>query len=178
MSIAEEITIRTRQDHDLAELGELLREVHALDGYPVEGVDNPRAWLTLPRNLGIWVAELDGQVVGHVALTHPQEDDQAVRLWRELNTAAEPDSLAVLGRLFVSPTARGRHLGRRLTETATHHARALGRQVVLDVMVKDQAAIRTYRALGWQFLGDIQHEHGGGKVETAQAYAAPGFMSP
>ena len=36
-----EVVVRRRQLSDLAELAEVLIRVHARDGYPVEGVDDP-----------------------------------------------------------------------------------------------------------------------------------------
>ena len=44
--------IRERQDSDIPALAAALVEVHQLDGYPVEGVDNPKAWLQLHNAIG------------------------------------------------------------------------------------------------------------------------------
>ncbi|MCG7320814.1 GNAT family N-acetyltransferase [Arsenicicoccus bolidensis] len=167
-----EAIIRPRRDADLDALAPTLVAVYERDGYPVEGVADPRAWLTLARPLGAWVAELDGQIVGHVALTEPSPGDDAARLWIDQHRGT-PDDVAVLGRLFVSPDARGHHLGARLTETATDEAARIGRRAVLDVMLKDAAAIRTYEALGWRPLGDFNHHHSNDAAEPARAYVAP-----
>jgi ribosomal protein S18 acetylase RimI-like enzyme len=164
--------IRPRADADLPALGRVLAQVHELDGYPVEGVADPVAWLVSDRLLGAWVAEMDGEPVGHVALARSSEGDDAVRLWIE-RTGADIDSIAVLGRLFVHPTARGYRVGQRLTITATHAAHDLGRRAVLDVMTKDAAAIRTYETLGWQRIGAFTHHYGDGQTEPALAYACP-----
>ncbi|MCH8611896.1 GNAT family N-acetyltransferase [Arsenicicoccus dermatophilus] len=164
-----EVTIRPRRDDDLDELARILVQVHAQNGYPVEGVADPYAWLHLEQPLGAWVAELDGKVVGHVALTEPGPHDHAPRIWAEL--AGEPvERTAVLGRLFVSPDARGHQLGRRLCHTATAAASAHDRTAVLDVMLKDEAAIATYTSLGWRAIGDFTHHHSMNALEPARAF--------
>jgi ribosomal protein S18 acetylase RimI-like enzyme len=166
------VVVRPRRDGDLAALAGVLVEVHALDGYPVEGVGDPGAWLRSDRELGAWVAELDGTPVGHVALTEPGPGDTAADLWaRQENSRA--DAVAVLGRLFVSPAARGHHLGAKLATAATDHAHRLGRRAVLDVMVKDVAAIHVYEALGWRPLGRFDHHFGEGRSEPAVGYVSP-----
>ncbi len=164
------IAIRPRRDDDITELAKVLVEVHALDGYPVEGVGNPREWLYPPGLLASWVATTDQVVVAQVALSEPDPDDLAPSLGRK---AGITTPLAVLGRMFVSPHARGLRLGAALTRTASDHANAIGRRAVLDVMDKDTAAIRTYEALGWQVLGHATHPYGDGRTEPATAYVAP-----
>ncbi|KAI6797728.1 hypothetical protein KC363_g296 [Hortaea werneckii] len=85
-----------------------------------------------------------GQIVGHVAVSRPREEDVAVRLWRALHppqrrgwTAAgqeekekekeeeeeeeekeEEEEIAVLERLFIHPSARGEGLASSLLRTA------------------------------------------------------------
>lgn len=159
--------IRPRSENDLASCAAVLREVHAKDGYPVEGVDDALGWLSPPDLSAAWVAELDGQVVGH-ALISEASDEDAVRLWQ----ARSDQPVAVLARLFVSPSARGHRLGEQLTEAAMHWAQERGQRLLLDVMEKDQAAIRVYENLGWSYLGDIQHRVDDRTV-PARAYAAP-----
>lgn len=164
--------IRPRREDDLEALAAVLVHVHAADGYPVEGVADPHAWLHLDRLLGAWTAELDREPVGHVALTEPGPGDDAARLWHE-HTSAPLDRLAVLGRLFVAPHARGHGLGRQLTHTATQAARQAGRRAVLDVMTKDHDAIRLYETLGWQRIAAIDHHYGPDATIPGWAYAAP-----
>ncbi|MGL5829701.1 MAG: GNAT family N-acetyltransferase [Angustibacter sp.] len=161
-------TIRPRTDDDLPALAAALVEVHAIDGYPVEGVDDPLAWLDLPNAIGAWTAELDGEPVGHVALTEPGPGDEASRQFVELHG---PQPTAVLGRLFVSPAARGQGLAEQLTRTAMTAAADAGRRAVLDVMQKDHAAIRLYERLGWSRLGTFEHRHGEGLAEPGLALA-------
>lgn len=159
-------SIRPRTENDLPACAAALREVHAKDGYPVEGVDDALGWLTPPGLSAAWVAELGGEVVGHALVSEPH-DEEAVRLWKEKSN----QSVYVLARLFVTPVARGHHLGKKLTEAAMQWAQERGHRLVLDVMEKDQAAIRLYEDLGWSYLGDIEHKINGRTV-PARAYAA------
>ncbi len=145
MSPQPEIVIRPRADDDLPALADILREVHATDGYPVEGVDDPLAWLQSHNLVEAWTAIVNGHVVGQVALNQSTPGDFAPGLARQ---AGIDDSLLVLGRLFVSVRARGHSIGTILTQAATKRARQLGARAVLDVMEKDVAAIRTYERLG------------------------------
>lgn len=165
-------TVRPRADVDLPALAAALVRVHAVDGYPVEGVADPEAWLKHPHELGSWTAELDGQPIGQVTLTTATPGDDAAQLWTQ-QTSGSADDLAIVVRLFVDPGHRGVGAARLLMIAALNHARSLGRTVVLDVMAKDQAAIRLYERLGGQRLGEITHHHSGDQAEPAIAYAFP-----
>jgi ribosomal protein S18 acetylase RimI-like enzyme len=62
----------------------------------------------------------------------------------------DPDT-AELKRMYVSPGARGRGLGRRLVAALEAEARALGvRRLVLETGVRQAAALALYRATGFQ----------------------------
>lgn len=165
------IKIRPRTDADLAALAKVLTEVHAKDGYPVEGIDDPLAWLGTLDGIGSWVADVNGEPVGHVALTQPGAGDEAPRLFAD---QIGPEPTAVLGRLFVSPLARGQGLATHLARKAMDGAADAGRRPVLDVMVKDDAAIRLYKQLGWTILNRFEHKFGEDQSENALAMYAPG----
>lgn len=161
--------IRPRTDDDLAACAEVLVEVHGVDGYPVEGVADPVAWLTPPALLHAWVATLDHHPVGHVALSEPQPGDDAAHLWHE--QSGEPlHQLGVLGRLFVSPSARGHAFGRRLVEAVAAECDRISRRPVLDVMAKDSAAIHLYERLGWHRIGSTTHRFGDHQTTDAYCY--------
>lgn len=163
--------IRERHSSDIPALAAALIAVHQEDGYPVEGVDNPTTWLSPGHLLGAWTATLDGQPVGHVALASPGPGDDAARILTELD-GTTPDHIAVLGRLFILPSARGHALGLSLAEAATKKANQLHRRVVFDVMEKDRAAIRMYERAGAQLLGTFNHCYGDALREPARAYVA------
>lgn len=167
--------VRTRRADDLAAAAKALVAVHESDGYPVEGVADPVAWLQPPALIRAWVAELDGDVVGHVVATTPTDSDDAARLLRG-QTWETGEDLAVLGRLFVLPRARGRSFGERLVSAVVEYAQQHGLQLVLDVIDKDRAAIRLYERLGWERIGSARHMFGQGQVTTAFCYMAPALL--
>lgn len=164
-------TIRVRADNDLPACAHALVQVHASDGYPVEGVADPVAWLTPPGLLSSWVAEVDGAVVGHVSVSEPRGED-AVTKWIEQASVTEAE-VAVLGRLFVLSQARGHSLGEGLTRAAMAHGYEVGRRLVLDVMKKDRAATRLYERLGWRRIGTTTHTFNGAAGVPAYCYVSP-----
>ncbi|MFD7164902.1 GNAT family N-acetyltransferase [Streptomyces violascens] len=165
------VSVHPRRAEDLADAAAALIEVHSTDGYPVEGVADPEAWLSPPQLLKAWVAELEGRVVGHVAISRP-DGEEAVRIWTD--RAHVPDSqVAVLARLFVVREARGNDVGRWLMAAATASAQMDGLRLVLDVMVKDTAAIRLYERLGWKRIGMAKHAYGDGQSTEAICFVSP-----
>ncbi|MGW5349524.1 GNAT family N-acetyltransferase [Streptomyces sp. NPDC004031] len=165
------VLVRGRRDSDLAAAAEGLGVVHVTDGYPMEKVGDPVGWLSPPGMVGAWVAELEGRVVGHVAVTRGGTHEVAVRMWVE-QSGADPGEVDVLARLFVVPEGRGHAAGAALVAAATADARARGMRLVLDVLSKDAAAIRLYRHLGWTELGSVVHEFASGPV-NALCFVSP-----
>jgi len=167
-----DVIIRRRRQADLAALADVLVRVHARDGYPVEGVDNPEAWIAPPAELAAWTAVYEDEPIGHVALAQARDTDDSAVLWQR-TTGGDVSQLAILARLFVDPGHRNLGAGAVLMEAA--HGFAAERQlaVALDVMLKDHGAIRLYERLGYQDLGTIVHEHSGNKTEEAAVYALP-----
>ncbi|RAF71199.1 GNAT family N-acetyltransferase, partial [Burkholderia multivorans] len=150
MSVVE---VRSTIPADLDTLSNVLVRVHAIDGYPVEGVAAPRTWIDLPEALGQWTALLDGEPVGHVALMPPGPGDLAPDLLaKDVETLGLPE-IAVVARLFVDPRARGREAAKRLLDVVEVWALRRGLTPALDVMKKDGAAIRLYESRGWHLLG-------------------------
>lgn len=170
--------VRIRESADLDACVEALVEVHAADGYPVEGVDHPQQWLTPPGLLQAWVAVMDDQVVGHNALSAPPSDDAAAKMWSQqsasiANPPPQQMRVAVMERLFVLPTAQGYGLGKRLTNAALDYAREHDLRPVLEVMAKDKAAIHLYEQMGWQYLGRTEHTFGEYQRIPAYCYVFP-----
>ena len=171
-----DVEIRPRDPADLEELARVLVRVHAEDGYPVEGVADPIAWLTPPRELASWTALLDGQPIGHVSLTRGDERDDAAAIWQR-ETGGDVSRLAIPVRLFVDPSHRQRGAGKLLMFAALAYACHHEYAMAFDVMLKDVSAIRLYESLGCRRLGTITHHHGEGKSEPAAVYLAP-FFAP
>jgi putative acetyltransferase len=81
----------------------------------------------------LWVALVDGDVVGSVALR-----------------ADDADTL-VLKRMYLRPEQRGRGLGRRLLDTALTHARSSGaKRIRLDTTERMVAARALYEQYGFE----------------------------
>ncbi|MEU3228144.1 GNAT family N-acetyltransferase [Streptomyces sp. NPDC006976] len=163
-------TIRPLEDADVPEVAAALIEVHATDGYPVEGVEHPEAWITPPGVVKAWVAHRGG-VVGHVAIMKAEREG-AVTLWQRQSGEAEA-RIGVLARLFVVRSARKHAVGERLMRAAMDYAEENGLRLVLDVMDKDESAIRLYERLGWHFIGGATHHYGDGQQIPAKCYVWP-----
>jgi putative acetyltransferase len=86
----------------------------------------------------LWVAVMDDDVVGSVAL------------------GSEGDGVLVLKRMYLRPEHRGRGLGRRLLDTALAQARASGAtRIKLDTTERMEAARALYERYGFkQVAGD------------------------
>lgn len=147
------VLVRPRRSGDVVDCVKLARLTHVADDYPKCWPQDPEAFIVSPRELGAWVAEYDGVVVGHVALHTPADDptfDQ-VRLATGRDTAA----IAVVARLFSSPDARGRGIGWALLTGAEQAAHAVGRLPILDVGKALTAAVALYDRAGWRRVGEF-----------------------
>jgi ribosomal protein S18 acetylase RimI-like enzyme len=167
----ESTVIRRFEDTDLPGAAAALTDVHATDGYPVEGVARPEEWLRPQDALASWVAQAGQRIVGHVAVMRPRGEG-AVSLWAE-QSGDDEQRIGVLARLFVVQDARGRAVGEQLVRTAMGYGLSHDRRLVLDVMVKDTAAMRLYERLGWLRTGRVAHPYGQGQSIEAVCYVAP-----
>ncbi|MFG2846733.1 GNAT family N-acetyltransferase [Kitasatospora sp. NPDC048296] len=164
--------VRRRRAADLADCVRVLDDVHTVDGYPADRPERPAAWLTPDGLLAAWVAEAAGRITGHVGLSRSAPGDAAPGLW-SLRTGGRPELTAVIGRLYVAPTARGHGTGAHLLARAVVHARALGLHPVLDVLATDTAAVALYRRLGWTLLGSGEQRWASGRTVLVHCFAAP-----
>jgi GNAT superfamily N-acetyltransferase len=147
------VLIRPRRDGDIAACADLVREVHALDRYPRFLPGDLSSFVAPAGAYGTWVADLNGEVAGHVALL-----PHGLRHVLEIAGRAlgRPEAqLAVVARLFVSPRARGRGAGRLLLDTAAAEAAARGLWPVLDVDTDLAPAIALYESSGWVRAGMV-----------------------
>jgi len=161
--------VRPRSDGDFGTLAAIPIRAHASDGYPVAGVADPGAWLRVSDEIASWVAAVSDVLVGQVSLTTAQATDDVAILWHR-ETGSDSKKLAVLSRLFVDPEYRSYGVGRELVQTAVSFSQKLELSVALDVMEKDQAAIRLYERMGARRVGSVVHRHGDGLTEPASAY--------
>ena len=91
----------------------------------------------------LYIAKLDGVIVGSAQLVRPARNNEAQAF------------SATLMHAFIAPYARGHGLARLLHHRVEEGARALGYQVLnLDVRETQTAAIRLYEGLGFQRWGE------------------------
>lgn len=164
------LIVRERHRSDLPILASALTRVYKKDGYPIEGVADPVGWLNHPYALVSWTALVNAKPVGQVTLAEPNSGDEAVQLWMN-QTGGLPEDLMTIVRLFVDPSYRNSGAGRTLMLTALGHAREIGRTVVLDVLEKDESAIRLYGRLGGQSIGRVRHWYGDSKIAPAWVFS-------
>jgi PAS domain S-box-containing protein len=160
--------LRRRTDADLGSCLELLRVTFETDAYPPFGwPDDPLRFLSPDAERAAWVVEIDGDVVGHVAL-HDAEGDVASTALADRDAS----SLAVVARLMVAPRARRRGVATALLDRAADAARAAGSEPILDVGTRLTAAVRLYSRLGWVPCGTVEAPSPAGPI-TAQVFRAP-----
>ena len=169
--------IRERLQADLDACAEMAREVHDRDGYPLFLPDDLRGFIAAPDALRAWVAEEDGEIVGHVVL-NPRSSDAVMALASGSLGLAE-NRLAVVARLLVSPHHRRRGLGRDLLEVASGEARARGLWPVLDAVSGREEALRLYDACGWVRVGEVKVRWGDHHPEVVEVvFTVPAPASP
>ncbi|GAC1601445.1 MAG: hypothetical protein NVS3B25_29330 [Hymenobacter sp.] len=102
------------------------------------------------RQSQLWVAELDGAVVGVAALTQDQDAEYAQADW----DMSEP--ALVTHRLAVDPAAQGRGVALALLAQADKQAQAQGLRVLrVDTNSENAATQRLFPKLGYRFAGEI-----------------------
>lgn len=133
----------------------------------------PAGWLAqASSSLDAWVAELGGQVVGHIGLSRSGAGDAAAALW-SAREGAGTERTAVVSRLFVAPGARGHGIGALLMAEAVHEAGNRGLHAVLDVVSSDTAAAALYERLGWELLAVVEQRWGPDRTVSVRCYAVP-----
>nr|WP_157345004.1 GNAT family N-acetyltransferase [Nocardioides sp. MAH-18] len=145
--------VRERRPEDVPLLAQALAEQQAATQYPVRWpLPIPvEDFLVRPGEERAWVAEVEGRVVGHVAV-HTLGDGLRGPFLDALGT----DELAELAVLFVAGDVVGTGVGGRLHDTAVEWIRASGRRPVLDVVPVHARAVAVYRHRGWQVVGEVQ----------------------
>ena len=171
------VQLRVRTVPDLSACDQLARDVQTADGYPVEVPDGDfLGFMAVPDARGAWVAELDSNIVGHVAL-HRASSPAAMRLARA-TLEVSGSELGIVARLLVAPSARRLGIGRRLLEHAATEARDRGLAPILDVVSRHRDAIALYEKEGWTRLGSTHITLMNGKTVNEYVYAAPRLLGP
>jgi ribosomal protein S18 acetylase RimI-like enzyme len=166
------VTIRPRQEGDLARCASLLRATHDADGYPMRLPEDPATFFVVSDALGAWVALADDDdVVGHVLL-RAASTPTVMALAAEATGLAH-SRLAVVGRLVVAPWLRRRGAGRSLLSHAAREAWRAGRQPVLDVLIEQRAAIALYERDGWRNAGEVRVTFSTGETVDELVFVGP-----
>lgn len=113
----------------------------------------------------LYVARLNGTVVGTVTLNHREESAYVNARWQEKT------GIAVVHTLAVHPDFLHCGVGRTLMEYAENWASAQGcRAIHLDTYEKNTPAQRLYRQLGFRFCGKIDLGYAAWGREWYDAY--------
>lgn len=155
-----DLLIRPRTETDLPDLTAVLAAQQSATRYPMRWpLPFPvERFVAREVDLAAWTAELDGRVVGHVAVQRVDDVFTPGRLsleW-ERGHGLPAERLGVLGTLFVDPAVRRRGLGRRLHDTAVDWLRAHDRGPCLDVVPVHAAALGMYARIGWREVARLR----------------------
>ncbi|KAI0132952.1 acyl-CoA N-acyltransferase [Xylariales sp. AK1849] len=153
--------IRPRLPSDIPPLIEALKDVYRTDGYPVEGTSTAAVFLSPPGLVEAWVALHAGVVVGQVAVIAGVHGDQAaVRAWVDIEGGGgDVEHTVVAARFFIRRSARGMGLGRGLVERTCDWAKQNGMRIVMNVLDKDQDAMRLYEKARFSKVGEGIYEN-------------------
>jgi GNAT superfamily N-acetyltransferase len=155
--------VRPRIEADLDRCVAVAQVVHQLDGYPMYLPTGLRDFLVSSDAYGAWVAEDDGEIVGHVAL-HRRSTAAVLALASE--TVRQPvERLGMVARLLVGPAARRQGVGEALLDVASRAAVDLGLWPVLDVVTSSLGAVSLYEKAGWTRAGKVPFDLGGVTID-------------
>ncbi|NUR06991.1 MAG: GNAT family N-acetyltransferase [Nocardioidaceae bacterium] len=139
--------IRPRRPRDIGSCARLLRRAYFEGRFPEHGEQDPRDLLAGDDVLEAWVAESEGEIVGHVALS--TLDHASTYRWREV-TGHDPDDLVAVSCLFVRPRSRGVGIGATLLGVAASAVWAEGRIPVIEVVSESPQVPALYGESGWR----------------------------
>jgi len=149
----------------------MVERTRSSDGYPVAGVSDLASFLSSDDRIGAWVAEDEGEIVGQAAL-HSRTGLPAMELAARA-AGVEPASLAAVARLAVDPSHRRRGVGRLLLDTASSEAHRLVLWPMLDAVQAHDKAVRMYENAGWEMLGEVDTDIGGGHTIHEIVFLGP-----
>lgn len=147
MTPTPEVSIRQASPQDGARLAAIDRDTWSPVVTPAPRPGPDRAFSTDPERFAdVLVAEVDGVVVGYVALH------------QEIPLASHAHVLEING-LAVAPEHQGAGLGRRLVEAAKDEASRRGaRKLTLRVLARNTSARRLYESCGFLVVAVLEDE--------------------
>jgi len=141
--------VRPRRSRDLATCTRLMHRAFFEGQFPGTRRNEPRDWIDGSDVLAAYVAERDGEIVGHVAVTRVGLDRATDLRWREI-TGHPVTDLAGVGQLFVRPSFRGQGIGRSLVDAALADIRSRRLVPVLEVVTHESLAPAYAHGHGWR----------------------------
>ncbi|MDO5741041.1 MAG: GNAT family N-acetyltransferase [Ornithinimicrobium sp.] len=168
-----EVVTRPRCDVDIPALIDILARQQAQTQYPFHWPPDrgPERFLRRPSEREAWVAELDGKVVGHVAI-QSVADDELGRLWASAHGVPITE-LRCISVLYADRRHPRRGIGSALLARATERALAGGGAPVLDVVAGHLDAVNLYLSRGWQEVGRIRPQWLPASEEPVHAMILP-----
>lgn len=151
--------IRDRRAGDLPGLVDILRRVQKEHDYPVVWPSEPIRWLLGDANLGAWVLESSGTLIG------------------QIGAADHGDGTGWIERLFVDPTVGRRGAGRALLRHATARILAADLRPRLEVADNGAAAQQLYRSENWQQISQEPVDWGGDLIADVLIFEYPGQIT-
>lgn len=149
------VFVRPRCPEDLPGLGVDLIEQQPGSRYPFrDPLPIPvEQFLHATDALGAWVAEVDGDVVGHVCHTGPRDGYPGAEQLHAACAQAHGcgvGELSWVSALFVAERARGTGAGRLLLRAVVDGIRSAERHPCLEVLPHHGSARQLYLATGWR----------------------------
>lgn len=153
-----DLLTRPRRDVDLPTLIDILARQQAETQYPFHWPPDgaPELFLRRPSEREAWVAELDGIVVGHVAI-QSVADDALGRIGAAAHGVPITE-LRCISVLYADRRMPRRGIGSALLARATEQALADGGAPVLDVVAESPEAVQLYLSRGWREVGRFRPE--------------------
>lgn len=152
------MNIRRANSQDIPAIMEIIREVvplmHVLGNFQWnEDYPNPDVFAEDIAEQQLWVAELDGKIVGLSAITTEQYPEYAQVGW----DISEP--AIVTHRLAVDPDVRGKGVADKLLKQAEDEAQRRGSmRLRIDTNAENKAAQKLFVKMGYVYAGDITLE--------------------
>lgn len=148
-------TVRRRRPEDLPGLGRDLLEQQPRTRYPFRDPlpVSTDVFLHAEDALGAFVAEIDGDVVGHVGRTGPAHGFPDAARMNEACARAHGcavEELSYVSGLFTAERALGRGVGRLLLDAIVADMRAAGHRPCLEVLPHHAGARHLYLSTGWR----------------------------
>lgn len=129
-------------------------------------------WLLSDEVSARFVAILGGRVLGHVQVGDPH-DYLVKHLGLDPGAGPGQSTYLEVGKLFVTPDARGLGVGAALLERALRYGEAQGKSMALAVLPASSGAIALYRKRGLVSAGSFEGIHGTNLVMCGPSEESP-----